>query len=42
MTNPNQEEHRRSTTEKILPVLDVIYAIIGAVLAMFGRRKADK
>lgn len=45
MSDPlHQQDHeqRRSTTEKILPVLDVLYAILGAVLAMFGRRKLDK
>jgi hypothetical protein len=34
-------ESRRGTAEKILPILDVIYAILGAVLAIFGRRKSD-
>jgi hypothetical protein len=41
VTEPAPEQ-RRSTTEKILPVLDVIYAILGAVLAMFGRRTSDR
>lgn len=45
MSNPLQNDStssRRTTAEKILPVLDVIYQIIGAVLAIFGRRKTDR
>jgi hypothetical protein len=39
VTNPN--DSRRGTAEKILPILDVIYAVLGAVLAIWGRRKGD-
>jgi hypothetical protein len=35
-------DQRRATADKILPVLDVIYALLGAVLAVFGRRKLDR
>lgn len=42
MSNPLQNDQRRDTASKVLPVLDVIYALLGAVLAVFGRRKLDR
>lgn len=37
-----EANQRRDTASKLLPVLDVIYALLGAVLAVFGRRKLDR
>jgi hypothetical protein len=42
VTGPPLGDQRRGTLEKVLPVLDVLYALIGAVLAVFGRRKLDR
>lgn len=41
MTAPQQDQ-RKQTADKILPVLDVLYALLGAVLAVFGRRTGDR
>lgn len=45
MSNPLQNDkndQRRDTAKKLLPILDVIYTLLGAVLAVFGRRKLDR
>jgi hypothetical protein len=36
------EDQRRSTSEKILIVMDVMVEVVLAVLRIFGRRKNDQ
>jgi hypothetical protein len=42
MSNPLQNNpQRRTTTDKILSVVDVVMKICEALLGLFGRRKED-